>query len=175
MEKRILALAEYLEVNPEDIKEGYADNVFEVDGMEFYVATPEEAYEADKQEIKDLYDDLGINLFSEKFQKWIYENALDEEKIDKIIEEEIEYYTEQEPDDNMVEYLTGLEGADKVNYLKELFDEKGFIEFVRKENLVDLDKVIEECIEMDGVANNLASYDGKEIVLNDEFNAYRIS
>ena len=47
IQERINALAEYLDFSPEDIKEGYRENLFEVDegSREYLVVTEDEARE----------------------------------------------------------------------------------------------------------------------------------
>lgn len=45
---------------------------------------------------------------------------------------------------------------------------------VDEHNLVDLDKVIDRCIDIDGLAHYIAHYDGKEIDLDDDLFAYRV-
>lgn len=71
-----------------------------------------------------------------------------------------------------------------INREKEILDSEGIIEYADNyfdglENLLDInvyideDKVAEDCIDWDGVAPQLAFYDGDEIELEDDLYAYR--
>lgn len=109
-EERINALANYLEVDPSTIQVAgdYTDNIYETeDGEEYWVGNEDEAREATKEDIENFIDDLGIEGFTPSFQDWIYENAIDLDLEDFVLEDYLSYAKdiEDEPDD---EYGTRL-------------------------------------------------------------------
>jgi len=109
-EERINALANYLEVDPSTIKVAgdYTDNIYETeDGEEYWVGNEDEAREATKEDIENFIDDLGIEGFTPDFRDWIYENAIDLDLEEYVLEDYLSYAKdiEDEPDD---EYGTRL-------------------------------------------------------------------
>lgn len=74
------ALAKYLRISVNDLVGGYNESIFEApDGSEYVVTTHDVAEELAKQQIIDLFDEIGINSFTKKFQDWIKLNALDDD------------------------------------------------------------------------------------------------
>ena len=65
------ALADYLDVDIEEIEDGYDDNHFEVNGDEYMILTEDESYDEYKDWEMSLIDDLGLEAFSENFQEHI--------------------------------------------------------------------------------------------------------
>lgn len=175
-EMRKLALANHLGVEPDYFEEeSYDENVFSSKeyNEEYLVLTEDEAYDYAKRDIEDTFDDLGIESFTERFQTWIKENALDEEYFDGILDDEVEYFTSEEPDESMVEYVESYR-SHPVDYYIDTFGEEGLTRLLKnKPNIIDKEAIAEECIRLDGVAHFIARYDGEEIVLGDGLYAYR--
>ena len=175
-EDRIKALADYLEVAPDTISVAYdyTDNIFETeDGEEYLVVTEEEAYNAAKTDIEDLFDDLGIDSFAPGFQDWILGNAIDEDFIDSAFEEELDYIREDDP-----EAAEELENSytstwERAEYFKDNWGERDFSKWIFDNNAIDLDAIVDECISWDGVAHFIAHYDGIEHELENNLFAYR--
>ena len=46
--------------------------------------------------------------------------------------------------------------------------------FAKENNAIDWDAVYDDVIDTDGIAHFVASYDGEELELDDDFYAYRI-
>lgn len=157
-----------------DVKKSeYDDNIYETeDGEEYYVGSYDEAYEYAKQDIQSLFDDMGMDSFTPDFQDWIYENAIDEDYFDNLLEEEKYYYTEEEPDEDMVNMIDGYEGNGR-QYVEDNFGKEELQRMVKEHNLVDIDRVAKEAIDIDGIAHFIARYDGNEIDLGDGLYAYR--
>ena len=65
-EERIKALATYLEVEEDEITEGYDDTVFEVNGEEYRVLDDDEADEAVVEDIENIIDLGNILIHSER-------------------------------------------------------------------------------------------------------------
>lgn len=75
----IKALAEHLGVDEEDIELsswGDGHNFITPEG-EYWVGTYDEAYDAASEEIEQIYDEMGLEAFSESFQSYILDNLID--------------------------------------------------------------------------------------------------
>ena len=165
------ALALYLDVTTDAIDNGYDNGIYEIDNEEYFVGTEEEAHDMAVGEVKMSYDDMGLDAFTPRFQEWIIDNCVDDDFIREFIDQEINYFTNDEPDPNMVDYLNGL--TDEAQYMKDTLGKDAFSEAVKDH--IDLDKVAEEAISEDGVAHFVAYYDGNEIDLGDGLYAYRLN
>ena len=189
--ERVIAL--FNELNEEEIEEiminGYDE--IEVDGATYKVLTDDEAEEKFKSYQENLFDDMGLNGYSESFQAWIKENALDKDYFDDIVRESMEMYIEDvkyEDEERLLEEIKDAEVETEEEYLEYLIDEAGdSIEYVtdnfgqdyldyilqNKPWLIDLDTVIEEIKSWDG-RGCIACYDGEELELDNDYFAYRI-
>ena len=98
------ALADYLEVDIEEIEDGYDDNHFEVNGDEYMVLTEDESYDEYKDWEMSLIDDLGLEAFSENFQEHILENCINEDFFNTVAEEEADFYISEMDDEELLEY-----------------------------------------------------------------------
>ena len=162
----------------------------EVGGLEFIVSDNYTALEklAIERNI-EIIEDCGLtqNLIDEAYIKgWIdeswFEDYMREHHEFLAYEEEIQYIateeemeaieagelTEEEVRENYLESLnSNIEGNELEEFKYQLGDEE-FQRVVLQENLIDIDKLAEWCVEMDGVAHTLATYDGQE----EEFNGF---
>ena len=197
--ERIEALAKLLKVEVEDLTTSkYYNRVFEnKEAGEYIVLTEEEAYDAAEEDIRNSIEECGIELFSECYQEWILENHTDEEWFDEYLEEyycsyiddirdvkavynEYETRLEEEMDEAGVEteeeFLDCLiEGAgDSIEWYIDNFGYEEFKAVCEDYNLIDWDSVIEEVISEDGIANSIATYDGKEYAIG-EYLIYRLN
>ena len=103
---KIKSLAEYLGVDVDTVKQSvYDPNLFEIDetGEEYLVLTEDEAREYAEDDIKNIFDDMGLDAFTPQFQKWICENAVDEDFFDEVLREDcdnlVAEYREEDPYD----------------------------------------------------------------------------
>jgi hypothetical protein len=77
MEEKIMALADFLELKPEEIKQSeYDENTFVTDNEyveEEYLVFDDydDAEEAAKRDVLDLFDDLGLDSFTESARSYI--------------------------------------------------------------------------------------------------------
>lgn len=173
--EKLQALANYLGVEPNYFEEeSYDDNAFESKeyNEEYLVLTEDEALKYAEDDIRGLFDDMGFESFTPSFQDWIMDNALDQDVFDSLLEDEIDYFTNQEPDEDSLEYVKSFEDR-PIEYARQLFDGKDFYKFVVENGAIDMDAVVEECIAQDGVEHFIAFYDGKEIDLGNGLFAYR--
>ena len=213
---RAIALAEYLNVEPSAIEYRGNNEYGEEEYPDTYlVLTEEEAYDAAIEDVKNVYDDLGLESFTPTFQDWIldnaaetgwfyaafeemeqsyvddienetdsvFENRLIAELVDEdlLTEDDFDDWGSYEPtlkdtvdlDDLKRQYVERLIPDDPVKAYKDEFGKEEFRDAVRNNDLVDIDKVAEEAVSVDGVAHFIASYDGEEIELSNGYYAYR--
>lgn len=97
-EERIPALANYLNI-PEDEIENLWDYEYQTPEGDYYVVTEEEAEELAKEDIRNLFDDLGLDSFAPDFKDWIIMNALDNDWFEDAVKESFEYYVEDIEDE----------------------------------------------------------------------------
>ena len=192
LNEKIISLLNYLTGEVEDITIIDEDTI-EVDGETYKILTDDEAEEEFKSYQEDLFDDMGLSGYSESFQAWIKENALDKEYFDDIVRELMELYIEEDikydGEDRLLEEMKAADVETEEEYLEYLIDEAGdSIEYIKgnfgsdylneilqnKSWLIDLDKVIEEIKSCDG-RGCIACYDGEELELDNDYFAYRIN
>lgn len=153
-------------------KSGYGDHNYENDsGEEYWVGTYEEAEEEAKQYVRDFIDEQGIEGFTDYFQDWIYDNALSEEGLEQLRQDYVDYFNEVgQPDD--AEWIGGTSEKDLLAFVMNSFPDTWQQELQRA-NAIDIEKVIDEAVSLDGIGHFLASYDGDEIELPNGLYAYR--
>ena len=98
------ALADYLEVDVEEIEDGYDENHFEVNGEEYMILSEDESYDEYKDWEMSLIDDLGLESFSENFQEYILENCINDSWFEQVAEEEADYYIGEMNDEELLDY-----------------------------------------------------------------------
>nr|DAG41043.1 MAG TPA: hypothetical protein [Caudoviricetes sp.] len=117
----------------------------------------------------------GNRLIAELYDDGFLEDADFEEDEDG----NIDYTTLKDSVDldditeDYVEYLVNREGDPIESYISN-FGKDDFYTAVIDHNLPDISETVEEAIDWDGVAHFIASYDGDELELEDDYYAYRI-
>lgn len=95
---RISALAEYLDISEDEIKLIW-DYEYETPEGDYLVVTEDEAEELAREDIINLYDDIGLESFTPYFRDWIIMNALDNDWFEEAVRESYEYYVEDIEDE----------------------------------------------------------------------------
>ena len=197
--ERIEALAKLLQVEVEDLtRSKYYNRVFEnEEAGEYIVLTEEEAYDAADESIRDSIEECGIESFSKDYQECILNTCVDKEWFDEYLEEYYTYYIDEirdeesgyeeyetmldeemdeagvETEEEFLEYL--IKGADdSIDWYIDCFGYEEFKSVCEECDLIDWDSVIEEVISEDGIANSIATYDGKEYEVGEYF-IYRLN
>lgn len=117
----------------------------------------------------------GNRLIAELYDDGFLEDADFEEDEDG----NIDYTTLKDSVDldditeDYAEYLVNREGDPIESYISN-FGKDDFYTAVIDHNLLDISETVEEAIDWDGVAHFVASYDGDELELEDDYYAYRI-
>lgn len=114
MEEKIMALADFLELKPEEIKQSeYDENTFVTDNEyveEEYLVFDDydDAEEAAKQDVLSLFDDLGLDSFTESARSYIIDNFMDRDFFSDALKENFENYADEIEDENDYEYENRL-------------------------------------------------------------------
>lgn len=104
-EDRIEALTQFLGLDEEEKEEIEVDDeTLTYDGNEYLVLTDSEADDWFERYQKDLWDDVGIQSFSESFQDWIINNALDKSWFEDAMDEINRFYCEGIVDERSREF-----------------------------------------------------------------------
>ncbi len=104
-EDRIEALAQFLGLDEEEKEDIEVDDeTLTYDSEEYLVLTDSEADDWFERYQRDLWDDLGIQSFSESFQDWIINNALDKSWFEDTMNESNKFYCEDIADERSREF-----------------------------------------------------------------------
>lgn len=145
------------------------------------------AEEASNEGIKDLFDDIGydgINFDNiggiEQFLDvdWFKDAQREDAEfyVNDIKDSEPERYKEEFGDldvEDAIEQCLADMGDDPIEWFKFNFGKTAFNNAIKQHGLIDDDALAAACTEADGPANELASYDGKEIELPCGYYCYR--
>ena len=165
------ALANYLQVEVEDI-ESNGNNEFEVNGATYRVLTDEEAdYEFDNN-VRSLWDDLGLEGVGSYLKEWILENALDEGELEDVVREEItydvhDYLSDEEVVEECIDYgiISREDAYDEDDELKDDLDLADLSEQLIDKRLEDIDSYGEYLIDRGWDENALSQYIDEEKVI----------
>ena len=154
VDKKKLALAKYLNIDPTELKKGYRPDIYEYNGEEYLVLTEDESYNEAHEQTVQLIDDIGLSLFN---KHWLDTELEDNDILpDSIIDDE-EFIDKYE----FIEYIKSLTGLHTYDRLCELG--------------VNVDELIDRSIYEDGLGHIISAYDGKQIELDNNLFAYRMN
>ena len=119
-------------------------------------------------ELKGWIDE---EYFKEYWEELHYSMAYDEGIYNIIDADEVELYESGEllEDDIRDNYYNSLQDSIQNNWIDEFkfqFGDDLFNDIVIKENLIDIEELAKWCVNMDGVAHTLATWDGEETETN---------
>lgn len=106
-EERKVALAEFLGVEVDEITDyKYGNHAFECESESgaWEVLTDDESDEEFHDYEMSIIDDIGLDAFTENFQEWILENAINESWFEQVAEEESDYYISEMDDEELLDY-----------------------------------------------------------------------
>ena len=140
----------------------------------------EEFFEEDYTSYVDDIEDEGDNTYGNRLIAEMYDNEiLTDDDFNTDEDGEVDYSSLKDTVDmdgkkeEYVRFLVDSMGPDYGDQFMFNFGEEEYDRVVEDYNLIDMDAVAEFCIQEDGVAHNIASYDGEEIELDNDFYAYR--
>ena len=156
----------------------------EVDGFEFITSDSYTALEKEAvRQTIHIIEDCGLTenlIFEAELKGWIdeeyfreywsdlhYSMAYDEGIYNIMDSDEVELYESGEllEDDIRDNYYNSLQDSIQNNWIDEFkfqFGDDLFNDIVIKENLIDIEELSKWCVDMDGVAHTLATWDGEE-------------
>lgn len=151
-EDRINALAAYLGIEPSEISNTY-DYEFETPEGDYFVVDENEARELAEEDIRNLFDDLGMESFTPDFRDWIMMNALDVDWFEDAVREAMENYVEDIEDESssmgydnrLIEELHDHQVLSDEDFEE---DEDGEPDFRSLKDSVDIDSAREEYIDL---------------------------
>ena len=114
----------------------------------------------DTDYFEELWSELHYQMSCDGIQYIATEEELEELENGLTTEDEIRE-----------NYYNSLQASIKGNEIDEYkfqFGEEAFRDTLLENNLIDIEKVAKWCVDMDGVAHTLATYDGQE----EEFNGF---
>ena len=196
--KKIEALAKFLGIETSKIEEDMNNHKYFIteDGEEYMVLTDDEAEKIFYDYESNLIEECGLDAFTDWARDYIIENCLDVDWFEDYFREDYESYandieTESASSDEyanrleeemaeaecadveeFIDYLVDSISDDFVGNFKFNFGEEMLTETIMKNNLLDMDAVIDYIKEEDG-RGILASYDGVENE-EGEYYIYRI-
>lgn len=129
--------------------------------------------EADLQGL--IYNQWFIDFWEEEHSYLAYEEDIEyiatEEELEQMEAGEL---TDEEVRENYFNSLQSSIKGQEVEEFKYQFGDEYFNNLLIKENLIDTEALARWCVDMDGVAHYLASYDGEEISENNLY-LYRVN
>lgn len=154
--EKLLALADYLEVDPETITEideyyhGTHDSSFSTESGEIYIVLDDdEADTAFKESLENFIDECGIEGFSKTLQDWIKDNAVESSWFEDAYKEDAEVYAndvwEEEDDKYGNRLISELYSEDIISDDDFETDEDG--EPLFDECLLDQDELVAKYVE----------------------------
>lgn len=155
--EKLLALADYLEVDPETITEideyyhGVNDSTFSTEAGETYVVLDEdEADDAFYESVENFVEECGIDGFADYFQDWIKNNAIDSDWFEEAYKEDAKYYAEDiwEEEDNKYGNRLIQEMYSEDMLTDEDFEQDEDDEPMYDECLLDKDELVDKYVEV---------------------------
>lgn len=136
--------------------------------------------DSNQERIDDMDEEDGGEFFSELAREMYDADILRDGDFNKNADDEIDYFSLSdnvdfdEKKEQFLDYLN--DETDPISWLESLYGkpDKGLWEYLTDNGLIDEAKVVDECIEEDGVAHFVGSYDEVEHDLGDGLLAYRL-
>lgn len=187
------------------------------DGEEYIVADEDAVRELAEEDVRETYDDLGLESFAPDYKDYVLTNFVNDEPFYDAMHESNESYVDDiksagsdkyesrfveelvergiASDDDLEErngvlaLKDGLEDDmtdkfvesmdddydDATQWFMDSFGEEEFKDFAERNNALDVDRMVEDVVDTDGIAHFVATYDGAELELDDDMYAYRIN
>ena len=126
--------------------------------------------------IEDIEEESDSEFGNRLIQEMYDEGILTDEDFEEF-DGEIDYTTLKEGVDleaKKEEFLDNLcDREDPMDWLEGMYSESEIGKVLEDNGAIDFDAIAQECVDTDGIAHTLASYDGNEIELDDGFYAYK--
>ena len=168
------ALANYLQINEDEIELIDDNHEFQLeDGSTYLVLTDDEANEVLEENVRNLWNDLGLSGVGGWMHDWILENALDEDELEGLVEDEIrddifDYMSDEEVVEDCIDHeLISREDAyDEEDNLRDDLDLDDLRETLVGARMADVDNYGEYLKDMGYDDEWLSSYIDEEKVID---------
>lgn len=151
--------------------EGFQDwikmNALDTDWFKDALRESEEFY------VDDIESESSDTYANRLIEEMVDAGILDESDLD---EDGLDVNSDVDIDDKKSEYVDYLveNAGDPFDWYIDNFGERGLDTLIKEGTVsIDTDAVVDEAIDWDGIAHQLATYDGEEIELDDGWYAYR--
>lgn len=183
IETRKEALAKFLDVNVDEIDEGYSDDVLEYGNAEYLVLTDDEADEKAHDYTMELLDDNGLESLSKDAQEYCLENFINDSFFETVADEESDYYISEMSDEELLDYAhdhkiakaiddvddknfdrSDLEDQCKYEYRDEILDQgmSDYFEGIYGRNWAkEMKDTLEKELDFDAIADYVIESDGR--------------
>ena len=131
-----------------------------------------------EEDIRDYAYSLDVDELAEELYN---DGKLDDDDFEVDEDGYIDFSTCKKSQDELVDlYYDKHSDEDAVDYWMNMLGLDGFADFVKNNNMVDMKEVAKYVVDEDGIAHQIASYDGDEIDLGEddygkEIYAYRVN
>ena len=126
--------------------------------------------------IEDIESE-GSNDFDNRLIEEMYDEGILTDDDFEMLDDDIDYTTlkdEVDLDEKKEEFLDSMcNREDPLDWLSGMYTSSEMSKVLEENGLIDFDSIAEECVDEDGIAHYLASYDGEEHDLGDGLYAYR--
>ena len=150
--KRAAALADYLGLSPQDIQSA-GDNMFLTQKGDYLVLTSDEAYKEASKSIADTLNESGLLAFTDEYREYFLQSLYSNDVVLDTAEEASGQPLNSYRD--FSEWFIDTFGLGA----------KGLV-WLKDRGLIDLSAIAETCINLDGIAHFIATYDGIEVELD---------
>lgn len=129
-----------------------------------------------KEDMESYVSDIEYETYDTKYANRLIDELVENDIVsEEDITDDGELFDDMDIDELKEEYVDYLvdNAGDPVEYFRDNFGDEWFSNTVKQNGLLNYDAVAEEVINLDGRGPSLATYDGKEVELDDDFFAYK--
>lgn len=198
MEKKVFNLLEYLGLKNAKVKKSqYDDNTYTVGEEKYLILSDEKSTELSKRNVVSLINEIDITSFDNFIQEYIFEHCMDDYLFEETMKEHFKNYINYLKKESSIEkgfknklveemYNNGCKDEETyllylcsgyengIHWYRENFGDDIFSKAVKKYCSLDVDKISNFWIAQYGRGNSLKKCTGEEILLADNYYAYRL-
>ena len=174
----------------EELKQGYDEKTVEIDGAEYLILTDEEAEEKAREILEEFLEEEGVGVVNLDLEYYYDSRTLEDlagEVLEAFIINTVEDLDEEELKEEMEIWGASskeeliekkIDDRDPEEVLREIYTDEELVEVMIEAGGIDIERLIDDIIWIDGRGLILSDYDSAEIeipVRDDElYYIYRI-
>ena len=174
----------------EELKQGYDEKTVEIDGAEYLILTDEEAEDRAREILEEFLEEEGVGVVNLDLEYYYDSRTLEDlagEVLEAFIIDTVEDLDEEELEEEMEIWGASskeeliekkIDDRDAEEVLKELYTDEELLEVMMEADGIDIERLIDDIIWIDGRGIIISDYDHSEIeipVRDDElYYIYRI-